>query len=157
RVIATGVVERCAMRRAHPMLEGDRHVACAPVPVSDPPHPHFRSQEMSRRRMLTVTGSLLSIGAAFAACSSSASDTAKLAKSSRTFGEQGGAGEGLWGEQCSKCHGDTGQGTAKSPRLVGLKEGALPVDPPADRKFRKTRFVTVADVADFVVKNMPPN
>jgi hypothetical protein len=40
--------------------------------------------------------------------------------------------------------------------VVGVKDGALPLDPPADRKYRKTRFVTVADVADFAVKNMPP-
>jgi mono/diheme cytochrome c family protein len=80
-----------------------------------------------------------------------------MAKSSRTFSEQSGAGQALYGEYCSKCHGDAGQGTTKAPRLVGLKEGALPVEPPADRKFRKSKFVTVADVADFVVKNMPPN
>jgi S-disulfanyl-L-cysteine oxidoreductase SoxD len=112
---------------------------------------------MSRRRMLTVTGSLLSIGAALAACSSSASKSATLAKSSQTFSEQTSAGQALYGDHCANCHGDAGQGTAKAPRVVGLKEGALPVEPPADRKFRKSRFVTVADVADFAVKNMPPN
>ena len=56
---------------------------------------------------------------------------------------------------CANCHGDSGQGV-KAPRVVGLKDGALPLDPPADRKFRKGRFVTVADVAQFVVANMPP-
>ena len=45
---------------------------------------------------------------------------------------------------------------AKALRVVGLKEGALPLDAPASAKYRKTKFKTVADVADFVVKAMPP-
>ncbi|MDB4982934.1 MAG: hypothetical protein JWM82_3686, partial [Myxococcales bacterium] len=72
-----------------------------------------------------------------------------------TFAGQVAAGGALYGQNCASCHGDAGQG-GKAPRLVGLKEGALPLDPPADRQFRKTRFVTVADVAQFVVANMPP-
>lgn len=39
---------------------------------------------------------------------------------------------------------------------MGLKEGALPLDPPADRQLRKGPFVTVGDVAGFAVANMPP-
>jgi cytochrome c len=62
----------------------------------------------------------------------------------------------VYGAQCANCHGASGQG-AKAPRVVGLKEGALPLDPPPDRKYRKNKFVTVSDVADFVVANMPPN
>jgi cytochrome c len=72
-----------------------------------------------------------------------------------TFAEQVAAGQTLYGANCAGCHGDAGQG-GKGPRVVGLAQGALPLDPPADRKFRKTRFVTVGDVADFVVANMPP-
>ena len=49
-----------------------------------------------------------------------------------------------------------GKAASKAPRVVGLKEGALPLDPPATSKGRKERFVTVADVAGFVVANMPP-
>jgi mono/diheme cytochrome c family protein len=78
-----------------------------------------------------------------------------VASSPPTFAEQVAAGGALYGQNCASCHGDAGQG-GKAPRLVGLKEGALPLDPPADRKFRKTPFVTVADVATFVVANMPP-
>jgi cytochrome c len=74
---------------------------------------------------------------------------------SRTFSEQVAAGQTLYGQYCAECHGSAGQGD-KAPRLVGLKEGALPLDPPADRKYRKNQFVTVADVADFAVHNMPP-
>ena len=72
-----------------------------------------------------------------------------------TFAEQVSHGQTLFGQHCAECHGDSGQGD-KGPRLVGLKEGALPLDPPATRKVRKTRFVTVGDVAEFVVNNMPP-
>jgi len=72
-----------------------------------------------------------------------------------TFAEQVTAGQAAYGANCASCHGDAGQG-GKGPRLVGLAQGALPLDPPADRKFRKTRFVTVGDVADFAVANMPP-
>jgi len=72
-----------------------------------------------------------------------------------TFAQQVAAGQAAYGANCASCHGDAGQG-GKGPRVVGLAQGALPLDPPADRKFRKTRFVTVGDVADFVVANMPP-
>jgi hypothetical protein len=50
-----------------------------------------------------------------------------------------------------------GQGTEKAPRLVGLKDGALPLNPPSDRKKRTMPFRTVADVARFVTVNMPAN
>jgi cytochrome c len=67
--------------------------------------------------------------------------------------EQVARGAKLYGEHCAKCHGDAGQGTDKGPAVVG--KGALPKDPPADRKFRKTQFRTAADVFDFVAKAMP--
>ena len=73
-----------------------------------------------------------------------------------SFADQVAEGQKVYGAQCANCHGASGQGTPKGPRVVGLKDGALPLDPPADRKFRKGKFVTVADVADFVVANMPP-
>ncbi len=73
-----------------------------------------------------------------------------------TFAEQVALGQTLYGANCASCHGAGGEGK-DAPRLVGLKEGALPVDPPAKAKFRKTQFKTVADVADFVVKTMPPD
>lgn len=87
-----------------------------------------------------------------AACVSSSDETEPPA----TFAEQVAHGRTLFAENCAKCHGDSGQGTEKAPRLVGLKEGALPLDPPASRKVRKTRFVTVGDVAKFAMENMPP-
>jgi mono/diheme cytochrome c family protein len=73
-----------------------------------------------------------------------------------SFPEQVTAGQSLFAANCAKCHGDSGEGTSKAPRVVGLAQGALPLDPPPERKVRKGRFVTVADVAEFAVANMPP-
>jgi cytochrome c len=73
-----------------------------------------------------------------------------------TFAEQVTAGGQIYGQHCASCHGASGEGTDKAPRVVGLKDGALPLEPPPERKFRKTKFITVADVADFVAPNMPP-
>jgi mono/diheme cytochrome c family protein len=73
----------------------------------------------------------------------------------QTFNEQVALGQTLYGRHCAECHGAGGQGDT-APRVVGLKEGALPLDPPAGREARKSKFVTVGDVATFVVANMPP-
>ncbi len=59
-----------------------------------------------------------------------------------------------YGQFCAGCHGDGGQGTDKAPAVVGT--GALPLDPPAERKARKVQFHTAMDVAGFVVATMPP-
>jgi len=85
------------------------------------------------------------------AASNAGPTTAALA----TFSEQVALGQKLYGEHCATCHGSSGN-DGKAPKVVGLKEGALPLDPPATSKFRKTQFKTVADVADFVVRAMPP-
>ena len=62
-------------------------------------------------------------------------------------------GQKLYGKHCASCHGDAGQGGKKAPPVVGKE--ALPLDPPKGAKARKTQFHTAADVAAFVVKNMP--
>jgi len=72
-----------------------------------------------------------------------------------SFTEQVALGQTLYAQNCASCHGESGQG-GDGPRVVGLKEGALPLNPPAERKVRKAQFVTVADVAQFAVANMPP-
>jgi cytochrome c len=72
-----------------------------------------------------------------------------------TFQEQAQRGAAIYGKRCASCHGDAGQGGAHAPAVVGA--GALPLDPPSSARFRKSRFVTVADVAEFVTKNMPPD
>ena len=98
--------------------------------------------------------SLLAGGAAIAACGS-ASHSRSTSTPPATAAEQVARGQALFGRHCAKCHGDAGQGTEDAPRVVGLKEGALPLDPPPSRKVRKSRFVNVGDVADFVMTNMP--
>jgi len=115
-----------------------------------------------RRSVLTIPAVGLALAMATAGCASSneaapaaPATPATTAAAPATFAEQVAAGQTAYGANCASCHGDAGQG-GKGPRLVGLAQGALPLDPPADRKFRKTRFVTVGDVADFAVANMPP-
>jgi cytochrome c len=78
-------------------------------------------------------------------------------KSAATFEEQVELGQQLYGTNCAVCHGDKGQGTGDAPRLVGLDQGALPLKAPATRMVRHEDFVTVGDVASFVVMNMPPD
>jgi cytochrome c len=94
---------------------------------------------------------------AWVGCASTGEGTppATAASAAPTFANQVAEGQRLYAASCANCHGDAGQG-GKGPRVVGLAQGALPLDPPGDRKYRKTRFVTVADVADFTVANMPP-
>lgn len=82
-------------------------------------------------------------------------DTAEAAPEPADFAAQVALGERLYGERCASCHGASGEG-GRGPRVVGLAEGALPLDPPADRKVRTNKFVTVADVGTFVVESMPP-
>jgi mono/diheme cytochrome c family protein len=124
------------------------------------------SRQGSERKNVVLMG-LAFVGAAafaaFAGCASSsqpgaapASPATATAAPPATFAEQVAQGQTLYGQSCAGCHGDSGEGGAKAPRVVGLKEGALPLDPPADRKVRKSRFVTVADVATFAAANMPP-
>jgi cytochrome c len=89
--------------------------------------------------------------------SASAGAPSTLAPAS--FAEQAAQGQKLYADNCATCHGASGQGnpTEKAPPIVGLKAGALPLNPPPTAKARKTQFKTVADVADFVTKNMPPS
>lgn len=82
-------------------------------------------------------------------------DATTSADAPATFAAQAAAGQKLYAENCASCHGASGEG-GKAPAVVGLKTGALPLDPPASAKYRKAQFKTVADVADFVVKAMPP-
>ncbi len=81
--------------------------------------------------------------------------TAASPASLGTFAAQAQAGQELYAKNCAGCHGAHGN-DGKAPPVVGLDKGALPLDPPPTAKFRKTQFKTVGDVADFVVKTMPP-
>lgn len=73
-----------------------------------------------------------------------------------TFADQVALGQRLYGEHCASCHGAGGEGTSDGPRVVGLDQGALPLDPPSGAHLRTGQFRTVADVAAFAVANMPP-
>lgn len=76
------------------------------------------------------------------------------ASAPQDFAAQVALGQQLYGEACASCHGAAGEG-GRAPRVVGLAEGALPLDPPEGSK-RTGQFVTVADVGTFVIENMPP-
>src|SRR5262245_12414795 len=89
------------------------------------------------------------------ACADEARDEAQERDADSVFEAQASRGATLYARHCAECHGDGGQG-GDAPRVVGLDEGALPREPPASRQVRKEEFVTVADVAGFVVANMPP-
>ena len=69
--------------------------------------------------------------------------------------DQAAEGGKLYVKHCAKCHGDAGQGTKKAPPVVGKE--ALPLDPPATAKVRKSQFHTAQDVAAFVAAKMPAN
>jgi S-disulfanyl-L-cysteine oxidoreductase SoxD len=87
--------------------------------------------------------------------SSGTTPTTTTGTEPQTFADQATAGQTIYGSKCASCHGAGGEGTAQGPRVVGLDKGALPLDPPATAKVRKTQFKTVADVAAFAVANMP--
>ena len=93
------------------------------------------------------------------ACAGSAEDDSASAstESPQTFAAQVALGQRVYGAKCAGCHGASGQGTDMAPRLVGLDQGALPLQAPAERKLRHEDFVTVGDVASFAVMNMPPD
>lgn len=90
-----------------------------------------------------------------AATPAPAQTAAASAAAPGTFAAQAQAGQELYAKNCAGCHGAHGN-DGKAPPVVGLDKGALPLDPPPTAKFRKSQFKTVGDVADFVVKTMPP-
>lgn len=96
-----------------------------------------------KQTTLTILASVLTLG-----CGGTQSPEAD------TFAMQVDRGTVLYGTHCASCHGADGSGTS-APRLVGLADGALPLDPPPTREVRTEQFVTVGDVAAFASVNMP--
>jgi mono/diheme cytochrome c family protein len=97
---------------------------------------------------------LLSSLAVATACGGTDAKSPEGSQSSpATFAEQVSRGTEVYTAHCSSCHGKGGEGSAQAPAVVG--PSALPLDPPSGAKVRKSQFVTVADVANFVVHNMP--
>ncbi|HET6613865.1 MAG TPA: c-type cytochrome [Kofleriaceae bacterium] len=76
-----------------------------------------------------------------------ATDSAPAAASAE-FTAQAEAGAAIYSESCAFCHGESGEGSAKSPAVIG--EGALPATN-ADRP----AFNTAADVLSYVSSAMP--
>jgi mono/diheme cytochrome c family protein len=96
---------------------------------------------------------VLFVGCGGSSASSNTGTTTTTAPA--TFADQVTLGGELYGAHCASCHGSGGEGSEGAPRVVGLAEGALALEPRAGSA-RTSRFVTVADVATFVVATMPP-
>jgi mono/diheme cytochrome c family protein len=105
---------------------------------------------MEKFDVALILGSLV-LATACGGSDAKSPDTAASAPA--TFTEQVTRGGEVFGAHCAKCHGNGGEGTALAPPVVG--PSALPLDPPSGAQVRKSKFVTVADVAAFVTKNMP--
>lgn len=76
---------------------------------------------------------------------------AEPAAASAEFVAQAEAGAAIYAESCAFCHGESGEGTGKSPAVVG--DGALLTTNPdhADRP----AFNTAADVLAYISETMP--
>ena len=116
------------------------------------PFPPSRAQMSMQHQKLPLL--LVSLAVA-TACGGTPPDAKNGENAARpaTFSEQVKRGAEVFADHCSSCHGKGGEGTAEAPALVGPT--ALPLDPPSGAKHRKSQFVTVADVAEFVSTNMP--
>ena len=116
-----------------------------------------------------ASGALGVIALAIAGCGPSTTSTAAPATTTTTtaattstggeaapatFAAQVAQGQALYGEHCASCHGDSGEGTSHGPRVVGMSQGALPLEPRSG-SHRTARFVTVADVGTFAATQMP--
>jgi S-disulfanyl-L-cysteine oxidoreductase SoxD len=84
-----------------------------------------------------------------------AASTGAEAAAPATFDDQVALGGQLYAAKCAGCHGGGGEGGRGAPPLVGISAGALPLSP-RPGSVRTAQFVTVADVASFVVATMPP-
>lgn len=119
-------------------------------------------------RALPFSSAILALSFVFSACGGAAatSDTTTTAAQEETaapestpaptFAAQVALGGELYGQRCASCHGASGEGGERAPRVVGIAEGALPLAP-RPGSHRTAEFHTVADVASFAVATMPPS
>ncbi|MEO7110582.1 MAG: cytochrome c, partial [Polyangiaceae bacterium] len=61
---------------------------------------------------------------------STATTTPSTSTPPANFADQVARGQKLYADNCASCHGASGEG-GKAPRVVGLSQGALPLDPPS--------------------------
>jgi len=106
--------------------------------------------------MKLISRALLSTGLVVlgAGCSgdSGGEEPSQDASGALAFQAQVERGMSLYTEHCATCHGDSGQGTADGPAVVG--EDVLPRSPES-REVRDVEFVTAMDVFLWISKNMP--
>jgi cytochrome c len=102
--------------------------------------------------MIALVPLLLTLGCAAGEDPVSTHSTASAPGTFRAHVERG---QHLFEEHCASCHGASGEGAQNVPRLVGLAQGALPLEPRPWQTLRRTEFRTVADVAQFAMEYMP--
>jgi mono/diheme cytochrome c family protein len=100
-----------------------------------------------------LTAALLTLGCAHDKAGGGGATTAAASSGATDGKAQATRGGQLYGQHCASCHGAGGEGNDKAPPVVG--KAALPLDPPATAKYRKTQFHTARDVYDFTKANMP--
>ena len=119
-------------------------------------------------RVLALSVSVL-VAASFAACNSSSDPKPRTSASTSTpppaasyaapaaangeVAAQIAKGQQLYASKCATCHGAAGQGTSQAPAVIG--NGALPSNPPANRRLRTGAFRTAKDLGMFIKDNMP--
>lgn len=111
----------------------------------------LRCREPFRARSIECGMKKSMLGLMFLAAACGGEEAATKAPAS--FAEQAAIGKNEYTNHCASCHGAGGEG-GQGPRLVGLSQGALPLDP-RPGAVRTTQFRTVMDVASFAVANMP--
>lgn len=103
---------------------------------------------------MRTTLSSLALIALVAACNASHETHSSSTTTFKTADEQAAHGGKVFAENCARCHGKSGEGSAKAPPLVG--SNALPLMPRPNQK-RSQPFHTAMDVAQFVTHAMPPD
>jgi mono/diheme cytochrome c family protein len=63
-------------------------------------------------------------------------------------------GAALFQRNCAQCHGARGEGSTAAPALIGAQ--ALPMNPPAGARLRRTTFRAGKDLGMFIMTTMPP-
>ena len=106
-------------------------------------------------KKIAMAWALALLGTGACGGSSPAPAAASSSSAAGSSDDQVALGGKLYGENCARCHGAGGEGSAKVPAVVG--KSALPLEARAPSQLRKTPFHTAGDVLQFVKANMPPN